>query len=110
MVSIGGAADSSDGTGKYSKLVSSSANIASFSTKVLNFLIKYAFDGVDINWQYPSTAADKNGFSNLLTALRSALNSRGFLISAAVSSNPSIIDNGINIFILNGVVILNQTI
>ena len=94
LVSMGGKVDSNDGTNKYSKLVSSSANIAAFSSKVLTFLSKYGFDGLDVNWQYPSSPADQSGFSNLLTALRSALNPRGYLLSAAVSYNPGIIDSG----------------
>jgi chitinase len=59
LVSMGGKVDSKDGTNKYSKLVSSSANIAAFSSKVLTFLSKYGFDGLDVNWQYPSSPADQ---------------------------------------------------
>jgi len=77
LVSMGSKVDSNDGTNKYSKLVSSSANIAAFSSKVLTFLSKYGFDGLDVNWQYPSSPADQLGFYDLITALRSALNPRG---------------------------------
>lgn len=50
MISIGGAADSTDGTGKYSKLVTSSANIATFVNSVMAFLQKYSFDGLHFDW------------------------------------------------------------
>ena len=95
MISLGGWNDSNDGTGKYSKLVASSTNIAAFVNYAMAFLAKYSFDGLDIDWENPSTAADKAGYSNLITALRTAFNTKGYLLSAAVSCNPTAIDAGI---------------
>ena len=96
MIAIGGYTDSNDGTDKYSLMVSSSANINTFVNNVLNFVAKFGFDGVDIDWEYPMTSRDKIGFSNLLTALRTAFNPRGYLLSAAVSASPYFIDLGTN--------------
>ena len=95
MISLGGWTDSNDGTRKYSKLVASSTNIAAFVNYATAFLAKYSFDGLDIDWEYPSTAADQVGYSNLITALRTAFNAKGYLLSAAVSCNPTAIDAGI---------------
>ena len=94
MIAIGGYSDSNDGTDKYSLMVSSRANINTFVNNVLNFVAKFGFDGVDIDWEYPMTSRDKIGFSNLLTALRTAFNPRGYLLSAAVSARPYFIDLG----------------
>jgi chitinase len=94
MISLGGWNDSNDGTGKYSKLVASSTNIAAFVNYATAFLAKYSFDGLDIDWEYPLTAADQAGYSNLITALRTAFNTKGYLLSAAVSCNPSTINTG----------------
>ena len=95
MISLGGWNDSNDGTGKYSKLVTNSANIATFVNNAMAFLAKYGFDGLDIDWEFPSSTADQTGYSNLITALRAAFNTKGYLLSAAVSSNPSAIDTGL---------------
>lgn len=38
--------------------------------------------------------SDKEGFSNLLTELREAFDKEGFLLSAAVSPNKVVIDEG----------------
>lgn len=88
MISLGGWTDSTDGSRKYSKLVASSANIASFVNSVMSFLLKYGFDGLDIDWEYPSTPSDKTGLVQLLRALRRAFNPSGYLLSVAVPANP----------------------
>lgn len=88
MISLGGWTDSTDGSRKYSKLVASSANIASFVNSVMSFLPKYGFDGLDIDWEYPSTPSDKIGLIQLLRALRTAFNPSGYLLSVAVPANP----------------------
>jgi chitinase len=94
MISLGGWTDSTDGTGKYSKLVASSTNIATFVNYSMAFLSKYKFDGLDLDWECPSTSADKTGFANLLVALRNAFNTKGYILSAAVPANPTLIDKG----------------
>ena len=96
MISIGGAVDSTDGTGKYSKLVSSNTNIQNFVRSVLKFLPKYGFDGLDLNWEFPSTPSDKVGFVNLTEALRSVFNPKGYLLSATTTTNENATKNGIN--------------
>lgn len=94
MISIGGWTDSHDGA-KYSNLVASTTRINTFVNSVMSFLQTYGFDGLDIDWEYPSTAADKAGFARLITALRSAFNSKGYLLSAATPASSSAVDSGI---------------
>lgn len=102
MISLGGWTDSTDGSKKYSKLVSSSNNIANFVTSVIAFLQKYGFDGLDIDWEYPSTPADKAGLSQLLKALRTAFGPRGYLLSIAVPANPKTSRNGNTLIVTSG--------
>ena len=85
MIAIGGWDDSLDG--KYSILVSDSKNIAAFVESVMGFLRQYGFDGLDLDWEYPTTPEDKIGFANLITALREAFKPMGYLLSAAVVCN-----------------------
>ncbi|XP_057381184.1 chitotriosidase-1-like [Daphnia carinata] len=87
MIAIGGWNDSNDGSGKYSALVASSTNINTFVNSAVAFLQLYKFDGLDLDWEYPSTAADKAGFANLIVALKNAFTPYGFLLSAAVSAS-----------------------
>lgn len=50
-LAIGGWNDSAGD--KYSKLVNDPAARARFITHVVNFLQKYGFDGLDLDWEYP---------------------------------------------------------
>ena len=94
MISIGGWSDSNSGAAKYSSLVGSASNIAAFVGSVTTFLQTYGFDGLDFNWEYPSSAADKAGYVNLLAALRSAFIANGYVLSVAVSALQADIDAG----------------
>ena len=93
-ISIGGWADSHDGTDKYSKMVTSPANRATFISSVLDFLNLYKFDGIDLDWEFPMGPSDKAGFAELMKELRSAFGSQ-YLLSVAVAVNQTIIDLGI---------------
>lgn len=94
MVAIGGWVDSQDGSRKYSKLVSDPKNIQAFTKAAVEFLQKYNFDGLDLDWEYPSSTRDKKGFANLVIALKTAFTPKNLLLSAAVSASPSAIDAG----------------
>ena len=91
MLSLGGWGDSNTSDKKYSTLVSSQARIDNFVTKAVEMLIKYDFDGLDIDWEFPAGAADRQGFTNLLRTLKNSfdsLSSRQLVLSAAVSIDP----------------------
>ena len=96
MIGLGGWNDSHDPNypSKYSQLVSSSANINNFVTSVVSFIRQHGFDGLDLDWEYPSGAADKTGFTSLIIALKTAFQPNGWLLSAAVSAGSFNIDAG----------------
>jgi chitinase len=94
MIAIGGWADSNDGTAKYSKLVSCSIKINIFVSSVVSFLKLYGFDGLDVDWEYPVSAADKAGFVKLLSALRTAFGST-YLLSIAAGASSATVNSGI---------------
>lgn len=51
LIAIGGWNDSEGD--KYSRLVNSPSSRSSFITHVTQFIEKYKFDGLDLDWEYP---------------------------------------------------------
>lgn len=63
--------------------MSSSNNIANFVNSVLRFLNEHQFDGLDLDWEYPSVA-DTLGFSVLINQLHTTLDINDKLFSVAI--------------------------
>jgi len=91
---------------KYSKLVNSPTNRAKFISHALEFIEKYDFDGLDLDWEYPScwqteckeeNYKDKAAFTAWVAELSAAFKPRGLLLSAAVSPSKTIMDVGYDI-------------
>jgi len=103
-LALGGWNDSKGG--KYSKLVNNPAARARFIEHVIKFIEKHDFDGLDLDWEYPScwqtdckeeNYKDKAAFSAWVSELRAAFNPKGLLLSAAVSPSKKIMDVGYDI-------------
>jgi chitinase len=70
---------------------------AQFISSAITLLEDNGFDGIDIDFEYPSTAAQGSGFASLLSELRTALNNHAskkgdtvpYIITAAVGAGPS---------------------
>lgn len=81
LISVGGEEFSSS----FSNMAFTAANRAVFAHSVADFIKKYGFDGVDIDWEYPVNVGgtlnvkeqDKQYFVLLLQTLRSALDVQG---------------------------------
>jgi len=103
-VAIGGWNDSQGD--KYSRLVNSPAARARFIKNVIAFILKYNFDGLDLDWEYPSCwqtdckeehYKDKSAFSAWVSELKEAFRPYDLLLSAAVSPSKKIMDVGYDI-------------
>lgn len=82
LISIGGWG----GSGRFSDAALTDAARTAFAESCVDFLKKYGFDGVDIDWEYPVSgglpgnsrrAEDKHNFTLLLQKLREKLDEQG---------------------------------
>lgn len=74
-----------------------------FIKHVMEFIEKYEFDGLDLDWEYPKCwqvdcnkgpDSDKQGFTALVRELSQAFKPKGWLLSSAVSPSKAVIDAG----------------
>jgi len=82
LVSFGG----SGGGSAFPTITESSSILSTFTQNVLNYLEKHDLDGADIDWEFPDTTSKSNGFQALMESLSSVFKTKGYLLSAAVSS------------------------
>ncbi|XP_043594466.1 probable chitinase 10 isoform X2 [Bombus pyrosoma] len=104
LMAIGGWNDSAGN--KYSRLVNSPSARQRFITTVIQFIEKYEFEGLDLDWEYPvcwqvdckkGPATDKEGFASLVKELSEQFKPRSLLLSAAVSPSKRVIDTGYDV-------------
>ncbi|KAK9881823.1 hypothetical protein WA026_017335 [Henosepilachna vigintioctopunctata] len=104
LIALGGWNDSLGD--KYSRLVNNPEARAKFVTHVVQFIEKWGFDGLDLDWEYPKCwqvdcnkgpSSDKQGFSALVRELSNQLKPKGLLLSSAVSPSKMVIDEGYDV-------------
>ncbi|KAF5366205.1 hypothetical protein D9758_005724 [Tetrapyrgos nigripes] len=91
LLSVGGWTYSQSG---HFGFVTSASSRTTFVNDAVKLIEDYGFDGIDLDFEYPSNAAQGQGFADLITALRSAFDalaakkgdSTPYEISAAVSA------------------------
>ena len=104
LLAIGGWNDSKGD--KYSRMVNRSSKRKTFVNHVVKFLLDNNFDGLDVDWEYPTCwqvecdmgpAVDKQGFAHLLRDLHIAFKPEKLILSAAVSPSNKVIDQAYDI-------------
>ncbi|XP_076283245.1 endochitinase-like [Lasioglossum baleicum] len=87
LLSVGGASEKSK---KFSNIAANAESRHRFVESAVNYLKKYNFDGLDVDWEYPNQnggkKADKKNFVELLKELKQAFSSHGYSLSAAVGA------------------------
>lgn len=84
IISVGGW----DWSGRFSDTALTDASRAAFADSCVAFIVKYGFDGIDIDWEYPVAGGlstnvkrpeDKTNFTLLMQKLREKLDARGII-------------------------------
>jgi chitinase len=104
LISVGGWG----GSEAFSNIASSEISRKVFADSLMNFITIHGFDGVDIDWEYPTSGqklSDKENFSLLLSVIKKTMISKGlnYILSAAVSANVQDIPNMYEVTALNSV-------
>jgi Chitinase len=103
LISVGGWTWSTN----FSAVAASDSLRKACAQSAVDFVVKYGFDGVDLDWEYPveggnnipHRADDGDNYILLLKEIRSALDAQGekdgnkYLLSVAAGANPSFIAN-----------------
>ncbi|KAL3288168.1 hypothetical protein HHI36_002619 [Cryptolaemus montrouzieri] len=92
-VAIGGW---NEGSTNYSHMVSDEKRRRRFVQNALNFIKKYNFDGLDLDWEFPGkrggTTTDKENFLLLVKELKSEFKKHNLLLTAAFGAGKDTID------------------
>ncbi|NSS93212.1 bacterial Ig-like domain-containing protein [Enterococcus faecalis] len=92
MVSIGGWTNSVDDRG-FDHATATPERMNRFTDQLVEFMLKYEFDGIDIDWEYPENNEEKTKFVALLKQLREKMIRAGkeddqyYQLSIAVTAN-----------------------
>ncbi|WP_374684740.1 glycosyl hydrolase family 18 protein [Scandinavium hiltneri] len=91
MISIGGWDNSQEGV--FEAATATAAGTERLAQSMVDYMLQWKFDGIDIDWEYPDTEAEKNQFTSLIQLLRSKLDAQGlkddkyYQLSSAVTTN-----------------------
>ncbi|XP_021945877.1 chitinase-3-like protein 1 [Folsomia candida] len=98
LLAIGGW---NEGSIRYSDMALTQASRRRFIDSVTPFLDRYNFDGFDLDWEYPADRGgrpeDKANFALLCEEMRADFDTRGWLLTAAVSAGIPTIDKAYDV-------------
>ncbi|KZF25999.1 glycoside hydrolase family 18 protein [Xylona heveae TC161] len=83
ILSIGGGNQGSDG---FAQAASSPSGRAQFATSARTLINQFGFDGIDVDWEYPSSVEEGNDYILLLATIRSFLPSGQYILTSALSA------------------------
>lgn len=90
LIAIGGW---NEGSAKYSQMANTDNSRKQFAKNAVEFVKKYNFDGLDIDWEYPGQRGgnqyDVKNYIELLKEIRIEFDKAGLILSAAVAAAES---------------------
>ncbi|KAH8250968.1 hypothetical protein KR026_001574, partial [Drosophila bipectinata] len=90
-----------EGSANYSTLVSNDLLRGRFVKQVSSFVRKYDFDGLDLDWEYPTQRggkpADRENFVALTKELREEFDQYGLLLTSAIGAAKKVIDEAYDV-------------
>lgn len=90
-----------EGSKNYSTMASSSDRRKTFIASTVEFLRMYGFDGLDLDWEFPSSRGgapyDKQNFVSLVKELRDAFGEHRLSLTAAISAVKQTINDAYDI-------------
>ncbi|CAH2084075.1 unnamed protein product [Euphydryas editha] len=102
ILSIGGW---DEGSIKFSKMAADKWKMSEFINSVIQYLINYDFDGLNVMWKYPTTRGgspeDKENFVTLIKKLKEAFLPYGYILTATLSHDRNIINSAYDLVSLN---------
>ncbi|XP_026480053.1 probable chitinase 2 [Ctenocephalides felis] len=95
-----------EGSENYSKMAADPDRRRRFIHSALEFIKKYNFDGLDLDWEFPGKRGgapeDKRNFVLLVKELREEFDKRGYILTAALGASRETIDLAYDIKQLKG--------
>lgn len=90
-----------EGSANYSTLVANNLLRGRFVKQVSSFIRKYNFDGLDLDWEYPTQRkgkpADRENFVLLTKELREEFDEHGLLLTSAIGASKKVIDEAYDV-------------
>ena len=71
--------------GDFTGMETTAGGLSTLVKNLESFIAEHDYDGVDIDWEYPSSTLDETTFYNLMSALRRAFPSPHYFLSADVA-------------------------
>lgn len=94
-----------EGSLKYSKLAADPERRKKFVQNALQFIQRFGFDGLDLDWEYPTQRdgqpQDRENFSKLVIELKAAFKKFDLLLTSAIGAPPKIIDEAYEVKVLS---------
>lgn len=87
VILVVGTGDDSAVTANFAAMAASAATRTAFAQNLTTLVAQYGYDGVELDWEFPASAADRTNLTALCAALRSALGAGRTLSLSAPSSN-----------------------
>lgn len=90
-----------EGSKNYSTLVANPQQRGHFVKQVTGFVRKYNFDGLDLDWEYPTqrggSPQDRENFVALTKELREEFDNYGLLLTSAIGASKNVIDQAYDV-------------